>query len=186
MTRLGKRPSIIAIVAVVAAVAFVIWLIARGGSDDNNKNKASTAPAIPPFAARQMSAAQLSGFARSLGHPVYWLGPRSGTKYEVTLTGQGRAFVRYLPVKVAIGIKRRYRTVATYPYKNGAEALRIAGKDKGTLHNIPNGGVALESAQNSTSILFSYPNAQYEVEVYDPTPSKAKALVLAGRATPVP
>jgi hypothetical protein len=45
----------------------------------------------------------LASLAASVGHPVYWAGPRANVTYELTQTADGRIFVRYLPKGTPVG-----------------------------------------------------------------------------------
>jgi hypothetical protein len=81
---------------------------------------AKNAPTAVPAAA---SRAELTALATSLGHPIYWAGPRTGYTYEVTQDASGKVFIRYLPPGLAVGASKPYLTVATYPFPG---ALRRA------------------------------------------------------------
>jgi hypothetical protein len=43
-----------------------------------------------------VSVAALKKFASSLGRPLYWAGPQSGTRYELTQTSNGNVYLLYL------------------------------------------------------------------------------------------
>ena len=66
-------------------------------------------PTVPPgpvgkFLVTQMAAvAELEAVAKSLGHPVYWAGPRKGVTYELTRTTDGKVYIRYLPRGTHVG-----------------------------------------------------------------------------------
>ena len=59
-------------------------------------------PGRPRPSPRLVSAAELGGAAAGTA-PVYWVGPRRGSAYELTQTGQGRVFVRYLSSPAQLG-----------------------------------------------------------------------------------
>src|SRR5688500_18078883 len=107
--RIVRRPRIAAAVAVGLLVVLIAWLILR----DREPDAPQRAPAIA------MNLQQLRAFAASAGRTVYWAGPvpaglpRSGTTYEVTQTGDGSIYLRYLPPGVSAGAERWHVTVGT-------------------------------------------------------------------------
>lgn len=124
------------------------------------------------------SLAELKAVARSLGHPVYWAGPRSGFTYELTQTTSGRVYIRYLPKGVSAGTSRQYLTVATYPFANAFGALQSVAKQTNDVAiNLAGGGLALLDAHSPKSIHAAYPGAPVEVEVFDPSPARARHVV---------
>ena len=65
--------------------------------------------------AAAVSPAGLKSLAVQARHAVFWAGARPGVTYELTRGVDGRIFVRYLPPRVAVGSRRPYLTVGTYP-----------------------------------------------------------------------
>jgi hypothetical protein len=142
-----------------------------------------TTPAAQPTAA---SAADLKSLARTLGHPIYWVGPAAGQTYELTNTSSGRVFVRYLPAGVAVGVKEPHLTVGTYPVKNAFAVIRTQSKKPGTVRiPIKGGAVAFYNKSHPTSVYVAYPGVEAQVEVYDPSPARARSLVASQNVTPV-
>jgi hypothetical protein len=162
-------------VAVSALV--VIWLLAKGTSND--APAAKSGPAI-------VSQAQLERFAGTLDYPVYWVGPKPGFSYELT-AAHGRAWVRYLPAGVNAGDPRpNFLVVGTYEQPSSFAGLRRAAKQSDSVsERISDGGLLVYNSARPTSVYFSYPGVKYQVEVYAPSPQSARALVAAGKATPV-
>jgi hypothetical protein len=120
----------------------------------------------------------LRSLAAGLGHPLYWVGERPGTRFELTRTPTGKVFVRYLPAGVPIGAAHPYLTIATYPFPNALAALRrVARTSGGQAFDLPDGGLAVVDAQYPKSIHVAYPGSPYQVEVFDPSPARARALV---------
>jgi hypothetical protein len=131
--------------------------------------------------ASAVSTAGLRSLASGLGHPLYWLGDRRGTRFELTQTATGKVFVRYLPKSVPIGASQPYLTVATYPFPNALAALRrVARTTGGVTFALAGGGLAVVDEQYPTSIHLAYPGSPYQVEVFDPSPAEARALVAGG------
>jgi len=164
-----------AVVAVAVVAGLVAWLVLR---DDGG----SSATQTPPPGALATSPAALAQLAKSLRHPVFWLGPERGVTYEVTQTGNGKVYVRYLPEGVDVGSDKPYLTVATYPFPNAYGAIRRKTKAKSAVTaRIGHRGLALLDNAYPQSVHVAYPGVDYQVEVYDPTPARAMQLVSAGR-----
>jgi hypothetical protein len=161
-----------------AAVAFVaVWLVSRGG--DN-----VTIPSGPgPVAVSQ---AQLDKLAAQTNHQVYWAGPEAGA-YELTRTTDGRIYIRYLPSSSKVGDpSAKYLTVGTYTEKNAFRSIQRAARRPGAVSlNLDRGGLLVFNASTPKSVYFGYPGANYQVEVYDPSPMHARTLVLSGAVKPI-
>lgn len=171
-----RSPSIRigAVVALALAGGFVAWLLLRG-DDSTSKPKPTAAPAAA------VSVAQLNDVARSLGHPLFWLGPKSGYTYELTQTRSGKVYVRYLPAGVAVGSDKPYLTVGTYPFAGAFAALRKQSKVKGAVAvAVPQGGLAVLDRAYPQSTHVAYPGVNYQVEVFDPRSAAAMQVVAAG------
>lgn len=146
-------------------------------------NEGSTAALRNPKA---LSPAQLQSLAASTG-PIYWAGPRSGKVYEVTRTGEGRVYVRYLPRAADVGSPRPDSlTVATYPEKGAFGDIQAASRRAGAVTiRLAGGGLAVYDRARPTSIYLAYPGAKEQIEVFDPSPNRARLLVEAGQIQPV-
>jgi hypothetical protein len=185
--RLDPRDHARLRLAVVAALAlaagFLTWLGVRGEDDSPAAAPAVTAPTGVP---QETSPADLAALAAGLGHPVYWLGPRSNATYEATQTSDGNLFVRYLPNGVDVGDKRLYRTVGTYPVRDAYGAVQaVAAKPGGKRFSAPGGGLAAVDPAHATSVYVAYPGSPVEIEVFDPAPGAARRLVTSGRLVAV-
>ena len=133
-----------------------------------------------------VSPAELSALAATLRQPIYWLGRKPGVTYELARTGAGAVFVRYLPSGVAPGAKRPHLTVATYPFPGAFAAVRrtAAQNPTGTIR-LSGGGLAVVDAGYPKSIHVAYPGVPYQVEVFDPSPARARAIVSSGEVRAV-
>ena len=171
-------------VTVAVAVAVVLWLVVRGG--EPAPGSATAGNGIPAPGAVAVSAAGLSALGERLGHPLYWLGRKPGVTYEVTQTDSGAVFIRYLPPGAAPGTNRAYLTVATYPFPRAFAALRrtAAQNPTGTI-TLSGGGLAVVDAGYPKSIHVAYPGVPYQVEVFDPSPARARAIVSSGQVRAV-
>jgi hypothetical protein len=168
------------VLAIAVVIGFGVWLLVKDDDDDSSAGKGSGAPAAA-------TVDDLRSLARSVGHPVYWAGPREGFKYELTHTNRGNIYVRYLPEDVDIGDGRPlYLTVGTYPLARAYEGVRREARRDGSItRKLPNGGLAVANPERRSSVYFSYPRSGYQIEVFDPSPQRARNLVFSGRVKPI-
>ena len=128
-----------------------------------------------------MTPAAIATLARSVGHAIYWLGPRGDTTYEVTQAANGKIYVRYLPSGVDVGSSKPYLTVGTYPFPGTYAVIRKKARAKGAVTaRLAGGGFAVLDAGYPQSVHIGYPHVNFQVEVYDPTPARAMQLVSSG------
>jgi hypothetical protein len=171
-----------AVIAVALAIGFVVWLVAiRGGG--SSKAKVTT---IAPTAA---TPERMRAVATDLGHAIYWAGPAANTTYELTKTSSGRIYVRYLPAGIRVGSSSaRYTIVGTYPVPNAYNVLNgLARKSGESSFPAPRGGFAVYAKASPTNIYLAYPDLKdVQIEVYDPSPKRARSLIESGRVAPVP
>ena len=164
-----------AVVAVALLAGFLVWLLLiRGGS--------STAPTPNRASGTSASIAELVTFAASNNRSVYWVGPREGMSYELTKTSGGQVYVRYLPPGEKVGSENALLTVGTYLVPGAFAVTSGAAKKTGSV-NVPvsGGGVAFYSEAAPTSVYLAFPGSAYQVEVYDPSPGRARELVTSGQ-----
>src|SRR3954447_22106351 len=166
----SRRVIAAAAVVVAAAIAVALWLVLGG------RGTATHAPAQHPAAA---SAQRLATVARSIGHPIYWVGPRAGYVYELSRTKDGRVYIRYLPSGVHVGSRSpNYLTVGTYPQRHAFATLQDTAKAQGVrTMRVAGGGLAFQYKGRPTSVYLAYPGSDYQIEVFDPSPARALRLV---------
>jgi hypothetical protein len=171
------RVGIVVVVALAAAV--LVWALAI--RDNGGSSSAATAV---PTAATVPGLEQLAG---TLKHPIYWAGEKAGYTYELTKTSNDNVYVRYLPTGVKVGDKRAdFLTVGTYPDANPMGRINAALKRKdATSFAAPGGGVAVQYTSHPTSVYLAYPNSSLLLEVFEPSPAKARAIVRSGVIRPV-
>ena len=88
------------------------------------------------------SVGELKSLARSLGHPIYWVGPRESTTYELIRGSGGKIIIRYLPQGVKVGTQKPYLSVATYPFPGAFRAIEaLAKEDSQASIRPPDGGL---------------------------------------------
>lgn len=171
--------------AIAVAVAFVVWLLVRGNdSNGGSTTQATTVQAIAPVAA---SPSRLRALSVDIGRPIYWVGPAANTTYELTRTAQDRIYVRYLPQGVPVGTRKAsYTIVGTYPVQDAHGVLgQLAKKTGERSFAAPNNGLAVYSVGSPTNVYLAFPGSDEQIEVFDPSPAAARALVSSGRVTPV-
>jgi hypothetical protein len=135
---------------------------------------------------RAATVQQLRALESSLGQPVYWVGPEAGITYEVTETTDGRLYVRYLPRGAKVGVGVPHTTVGTYPLRNAVAAVRAIAKANGVrAFSIGRGGIAAVDAHHPTSVYVAFAKSNFEIEVFDPSPARARRLVRSGLVVPV-
>ncbi len=144
---------------------------------------AIAAPLVPAVAAPSSAPTfatveQIQAVAVAVKHPVYWLGPRPGFNYELTVASTGRIFVRYLPKNAKLGDKRAiYKTVATYPVKNARAQLQAGAKFlKRPVINVGTNGLAVVS-RPPTSVYVVFGTSNYQVEIFTPSAKLSKAAI---------
>ena len=167
-----RRFRVGAAIVLVLAVVLVAWLVLRDSGDSKSSG------------ARAVSVSQIRNLAQSIGHPVFWVGPRAGSTYELTRQSNGTIILRYLPQGAKVGDKKPYLSVATYPFPGAFPAVEKAARksDSGSF-KIPDDGLAVFAKRYPQSIHVAYPGTGYQVEVYDPGRGSAAALLKSGKLT---
>lgn len=175
------RPALRFRFVALGVVALVAALVGFLALRDNGGSNPAVSEAVT-LSARSVSATQIADLAKSVGHPVFWLGPTAGTTYELSRSANGSIFVRYLPADVAVGSTDAYMTVATYTFSGAYAALqKVAAEPASTQLEVAKGGLAVVSSRHPESVHVAYPGLDYEVEVYDPAPGAALSLVRNGK-----
>jgi hypothetical protein len=114
------------------------------------------------------------------------MGQIPGTTLELTRTPDGRIYIRYLPAGVAPGSSAPALTVATYPAADGLAATTAAArKPDGIRIPLPHGAVAFFARSRPTNVYVAFPGVREQIEVFDPSTRRVRALVAANRLTPV-
>ena len=178
----GLRIAILALAAVAVLIAAaLVYSAADSGSGGG------AAPAAGAGSARLVTAAELDAAAAARTTPIYWLGPRPGTRLELSETAGGRAYVRYLTGGAAAGDPRSaFLSVGTYRLPHAHSELRASAESSGAkLRRAPHGAGLWVDPASPTSVYLAWPGRPYEVEVYDPDPKTALALARSPRLRPV-
>lgn len=174
------RLSVTALLAIAALIALAVWLVVESVGDDNSQPSGSPAETTEPVT---LSASGLATLSKASGSPIYWVGPRAGSKYELSQRS-GQVFVRYLPSGAEAGDPRALLTVGTYPVEN---AFNVTSGIQGSeVMPIPGGGIGVISGDRPNSAYVAYPGVEYQMEVYHPDPTEVRRLVRSGAVRPVP
>lgn len=173
--------GVLVVILVLLAIAAAIVAALRIGGERAKAFKLDLG--VPTTA----SAGDLRAFA-SPSRPVYWVGPANSGTLEVTRTSQGAVFVRYLPAGVSVGDRApSYTTIATYSAPNAYQTTqRSAGSAAFHHAKAPNGGLAVWRLKLPRSVYVAFPGSDYLVEVFDPSPRRARSLALSTRIRRVP
>jgi hypothetical protein len=174
-----RRVRISAVIAVAIAVAVVLWLaLGSGGGNSPSATRHKTVAAVSEQGLRTLAGA--------LNVPMYWEGPEHGVKYELTRIPQGATFVRYLPEDAAVGTRRSYPFVATFPMANAfARTSAVASKSTSVRISSSGRAVAFYPRSSPTNAYLAFPGSGYHIEVFDPDPVRMRALISSGAIQPV-
>jgi len=154
-------------------------LVRAGRLDSFGGPKGGTAEVLAPKP-KAATLARLATLANSLGHPLYWAGPKSGYTYELTRTSDGKVSIRYLPPGAQLGSAQPYLSVGTYPFPGALAAIRRVAKEKNqTTFKAPGGALGVFDIKNPKNVHFAYPGSDYQIEVFDPA-GKARQVVASG------
>lgn len=172
-----RRPGIATTATVIALLGSGI--AGCGGGKDDGATGADVTVGVP----KVLSVEQLRAFGRAQPSPVYWAGPQEDRRYEVTRTVSGNVYVRYLtPDADAGSAQPRFLTVGTYPGANAYLSVQAAGRRDGAVRvRTQSGALVVLPTRDSRSVYFSFPDARFQVEVYDPAAGRARSLVLDGQ-----
>ena len=169
------------------AAGLIAWIVIDRRDDSKTSTTSGPVPptmTVPRTGPVIVSAAGLQTLARVVGDPIYWAGPRQKTFYELTRTTSANVYVRYLPPGVDAGApKGNYLIVATYPFPGAFDALKKAAH--GRERQVPGGAIALVDAGYPQSVHLAWPDVDYQIEVYHPSPARALAVALSGGVKPV-
>jgi hypothetical protein len=185
MSGVRRRAAGAAVAVVLAAVGLGLWFGLRGStstaSPELGPSTTATARSITPVGPIAVTAAELRARAATLGQDVYWLGPLSGRRYELERTADGQVFVRYL----AAG-GHDATTVGTYPLPAAYDATEsLAREDGWAQEHVEAWLVAYPTSRSATTVYLAAEGFPYQIEVYDPTPGRARTLVESGAVGPV-
>jgi hypothetical protein len=161
----------------LAAILLVAWLVS--GDDDSSSSSSGEA--------RVVSADELEDAVAGEAEPVYWAGEEEGTELELSQPEEGLTYVRYLSDGAEAGDQRaEFLTVGTYVQPDAVKALRRQAKESdGVLGTAPGDGVVYFNRNQPASVYLAYPGVDVQIEVFDPSFTRALQLVNSGQIVPV-
>jgi hypothetical protein len=176
-----------AVFVVATAVSAVVWLVVRDREGNGTATPTAPVTQAPRSSVARTRPRSLRALSRLLGQPIYWAGPEPRRKLELTRTPTHRVYIRYLPLSVPIGDRRgTYLIVGTYRVKNAYAAIKKASRQSGThLLRLRGGMIGVYNDNYPTNVYFAAPHSAYQVEVYDPSPKRALALIRSGLIRPI-
>jgi hypothetical protein len=174
----GKRNRLYAGAGAAAVLVVAFFLLLVLGGDDSKSE---------PGAPEIVSADSLRGDVSGQDPPVYWAGEQLGTELELSQPEQGRTYVRYLTGGAEAGDSRAdFLTVGTYVQANPVAALRRQGSQPGgVISSAPGNATVYFDRRQPHSVYVAYPGVEVEVEVYDPSFTRALQLVNSGQVVPI-
>lgn len=176
-TDTNKIRSYVALALVgLAAVLLVAWLVS--GDDDSSSGDSGEA--------RIVSAEELEDAVADEAEPVYWAGEQEGAELELSQPEDGLTYVRYLTEGADAGDPRgEFLTVGTYVLPDAVEVLRRQGEEPGgVVAKAPGNAVVYFSQENPKSVYLAYPGVDVQIEVFDPSFTRALQLVNSGQIVP--
>jgi hypothetical protein len=178
------RPIAIALIAF--AVALVVWLVFIRGDDDDESANGLSGPQPAQEEVSVVPVAQLPGAVADVGHPVYWVGERPGTSYEVTRISDGRTFIRYLPAGAEAETATPYLTVGSYSVSDATGVINRLGREEGSRTiSLDDGGEVLVRDQVPDSAYLAYPGVDVQIEIYHPRDGQALEVARSGTVAPI-
>jgi hypothetical protein len=175
-------------VVIAFASAGIAWFVIRG-DDAGTPRGDLTAAAMEKGSGTgpvALSATGVRTLAGAFSQPIYWAGARRGYMYALRQTSDGKVYVRYLPPGVRVDDARSLLVVATYRLHDALAAINEEGQEEDAVRiRLPAGGLAYYRVGFATNIFLAYPGMDYKVEVFDPSPQRARRLVSSGQITPV-
>jgi hypothetical protein len=181
------RWGIVALALVVGLIAWVATQGDDGGGSESEASSAESEASSAGFEARIVSEDELADIASSSGHAVYWVGPLPGKELEASESEDGSVTVRYLDEGAEPGGDRAgVLTIGSYPLPDPAGALEgFAEREGAIVREAEDGSQVVSSVEAPSSVYFASPDAEVQVEVYDPSPERAMDLALSGQVQPV-
>ena len=169
------------------ALSAAVFIAAGCGGGDKNSSGTASATQKTRAPASAATVSDLRSLAKSAGHDVFWAGRKRGYTYELTRTADGNIYVRYLPPGVPVGAAGAdFLSIGSYPQADAFATIKEARKQEGEIVTpIGGGGYAVASPNRPQSVYFAYPGSKVLVEVYDPSPARAKSLVVGKQVVPI-
>jgi hypothetical protein len=129
---------------------------------------------------------QLKASARKLSHPLYWAGPMANASYELREDQGDRTYIRYLPRGVPAGLQSTALTIGSYGIPGAFAVTQRSSRQPGAVQvPVTGGGIAFYNKSAPTSVYVAFPKENVQIEVFDPSPARARQLVTSGKIVPI-
>lgn len=171
-------------VAVIAALA--AWLATRNDGNESAPSPVAEQPRI-------VTAQELARAATLAGHSIYWAGAIRGRALEANENADGSIQVRYVGEGVEPGTGTAETgqatidvlTVTTSVLSNPNHTVdALAEQPAAIVRHLRDGERVVTSQQSPNSVFFAAPDNSVQVQIYDPSPGEAMALVVSGEVRP--
>jgi hypothetical protein len=174
---LRSAPLLAAVaIALAALVGTGVWLAARDDGGSSTQAPERSGPAA-------VSVDELTTLAR--GRTIFWAGAMPGVTYELTRRG-GRIHLRYLPAGIPVGTTQAHLSIGSYRVRNAFAVTSAAAKRRNSVRiDIGRRGVAFYDVRRPTNVYLAHRGSDVQVELYDPSASRAHQLVARGHVAPV-
>lgn len=178
-TKGADKRRLYGIVAAVGIVVIALILLLSSGGEDSAEEPGS-GPEI-------LSVDALGDAVSGQDPPVYWAGEQTGSEVELSQPEAGRTYIRYLTGDAEAGDERAdFLTIGTYAHANPIAALKRLGKKPGgVIAEAPGNATVFFNSKQPHSVYLAYPGVKAQIEVYDPSFTRALRLVNSGQIVPV-
>jgi hypothetical protein len=175
----GDKRRLYGAIAAAALIVVAVVLLVTSGGDDSSPDE----PGAPEIVSVDTLREAVSGQEP----PVYWAGEEKGTEVELSRPEEGRTYVRYLAGGAEAGDERAdFLTVGTYALANPVAVLKKQGKEPGgVIATAPGKATVYFNRNQPHSVYLAYPGVEAQIEVYDPSFTRALQLVNSGQIVPV-
>lgn len=172
----------------ILAVAAALYLVNNNPLTDQGSKATPSASASFPasitvasFGPAIVTKEELLDQSKAFGFPVYWNDVMPDTQIELTVTADGKFYVRYLPTGVEAGSKDKFLTIATMYDPNAYATLQGLTAQAGARWSTYAGGaLAAAASETDPNIYFAYQGYPLLIDVYSPDPAFGWKLVDAG------
>ncbi len=176
--------------AAALLVGFLVWLLVIRDDDDDGgqgEKAAVVATEVRPFGPAISDAAELRDAAGQVGHDIYWAGDDYPGEVELTLSGDGRVFVRYLTTTDELAVqKAKFLTIATYEIEDATAVLEgVATREGRESFEPAGGGIGVVNTSEPERVYFTPEDTDLQIEVFHPDPGEARELVESGQIQPI-
>ncbi len=176
----SQQVRIAAIVVVAVVVGVVLWLVLGRSGKHHGKVFHAVGPIV-------YSAKNLAAESKFINTRFFWAGKqpiKGAVRYEFTRLTNGHLYVRYLTKGAKIGnTDAKYLVISTYPdYPTAYKTVKASANAQA---GPGNSVILVRPHTKGHNILMAFKGIPDQIEIYDPSASKALAIALSGDIKPV-